>query len=215
MSAAAKVRVAKQPRQAGGRFGSTINATEAKVASLEAALDKAHAVSSDRMDKLTNTLVMLAKAEDDVRLLTIGNKQLIEERDTWKRRAESQLDTIAGDRKQITRMAEALGLVGTLLNCPPLQSRASVDDWGSDLRDAYDQAMRADAEALYASDVAERDHLRGELGLAKEQRDAINARLNASRTTLALATFLVLVLFLSSLVFGVALLMPGSTGGVK
>jgi chromosome segregation ATPase len=215
MSAAAKIRVAKQPRTAGGRFGATTNAQEQLVVDLNSKVADLH----NEVRLLTRGNLELVVKRDqalaDVEQYKIHANSLTADRDTWKGRAESQLDTIQGDRKQIAKLQTALGQVSELLHFRAPSPNESIDDWGSDLRDAYEEAMRQDAETLYAPVVAERDRLKGELGLAREQRDAINARLNASRTTLALATFLVCVLFLSNLVFGVALLMPGSTGGVK
>lgn len=73
----------------------------------------------------------------------------------------SQKDTIAGDRKYITHLKEALGKVSTLLSTSPFIFFKSIDDWESGLRDAYDLCMRRDAQTLYAADIAERDTLRG------------------------------------------------------
>jgi DNA repair exonuclease SbcCD ATPase subunit len=226
MSAAGKIRAAKQPRQAGGKFASTTNAQEQRILDLEAQIaglveelnteqqrlavaretfDNIHALlqlpisasvveavrhlrgRADRAleleEKASEMNARAAQLEEAIRLLTEGNKQLIEDRDLLRGKFEhqlatnaSQLDTIQGDRKQIAKLQVALGQVSELLHFRAPAPNESIDDWGSDLRDAYEEAMRADAAELYARDVAERDRLKAVVECQRAALDALRLR---------------------------------------
>lgn len=227
MSAAAKIRVAKQPRGAGGRFGATTNAQEARIAEMEAQLSMKEVVINSYHSSLQPLhdywqakdpawqvgKDVVAITLDELRLLTQGNAKLIEDCDHWRAVLEreieetkrltgvnaSQRDTIQGDRKQIAKLQTALRHVSELLHFRAPAPNESLDDWGSNLRDAYDQAMRADAETLYAPVVAERDRLKGVVTMVSADRDllgveaadarALNTRLTVLLSVVAVAGF--------------------------
>lgn len=151
---------------------------EAEVAEIQINLDKAHAVSNDRLDWLEGTRnerdeailqrdQISASLGEEIRLITQGRNEALHQRDTRYAQVEQ---------------------VSTLLNVSPnLPRGGSIDDWGSDLRDAYESNMRLDAEIIYAPDVAMRDDYANQLAEAKTRLERLSAMTLFARLRWALA----------------------------
>lgn len=207
---AAKKRAAGRPRGADGRLLPQDNSRRAQEAGLHAQLDKAHAVSNDRLDKLTNAMDWLegtrterdeailqrdqlqATLGEEIRLITQGRDRALAElesmRESMKRGGDATVRYEQEQRKHLNNADDQLKIVSDLLGIPPIPVHGqSIDDWGSDLRDAYDKAMRQDAETLYARDIAERDDYANQLADTKTKLERLSAMTLFARLRWALA----------------------------
>ena len=186
---------------------------EAEVVELQTKLDKAHAVSNDRLAKLQEALGWLEDAPmerdeaisgeaevarsliaacEEIRLLTQGRDAALAEvermRESMKRGGEATARHEQEQRKHLNDGDDQLKIVATLLGISPIPVHGqSVDDWGSDLRDAYEESMRQDAETIYARDIAERDAFAAQLAEAKTRLERLSAMTLFARLRWALA----------------------------
>lgn len=157
-------------------------------------------------EKASEMNARAAELEENIRLLAQGNKNLTNDRDHWRQKAESQRDTIQGDRKQINTMrADCERHLADLAHANLLVGQGEAE------REKLKQQvgnLTHDRDAM----TAEVDRLTDELTVSRRGRDeliALLSKADASKTFAQISAFVVMI------VGAVIIVAQAVTGGAK